>query len=73
MKKTPWFKGETKPIHIGVYETKHPLLPTSTTYQHWNGNKWGRYRRSPELAQEAQMYPSDYQRQPWRGLAKKPK
>lgn len=72
MKKTAWFKGHTKPVHLGVYETKNPVALSRVVYQHWDGHMWGKYMPSPLSAWKLREEPSSYQDQPWRGLAKKP-
>lgn len=72
MKKTSWFTGRIKPVHTGVYETKHPGILSLTVYQYWDGENWGYYMPSPEAAWRARTKRSRYQELPWRGLAQKP-
>lgn len=72
MKKTSWFPARIKPVHAGVYETKHPGIQSRSVYQHWDGEQWGYYQPSPEAAWAFRRSRSSYQERPWRGLAQKP-
>lgn len=74
---TPWFRGDTQPLRIGVYERRKPErlvvfgLP-ETVYSYWNGSWWGRYGSTPDNAFERRGHMSGMQCQPWRGLSEKP-
>jgi hypothetical protein len=70
MKKTPWFPGTAKPVHVGVYERTYPLWQ-SVYYARWDGKRWYCFCHSPAEAARDKV-PSDYQKLPWRGLAEKP-
>jgi len=72
MKKTPWFPGSVKPVHVGVYETKGPFLPEGW-YRKWDGKRWYVGDRIPAVAaQEIVPTHQNAVKLPWRGLAEKP-
>jgi hypothetical protein len=67
MKKTKWYPGDVKPVHVGVYETAP--MHGIRFYQFWNGKSWGYASQSPDGADEwADVY-SRHQSDCWRGLA----
>lgn len=67
---TDCFPAEVKPVHVGVYQTD--AMGEFDTYQYWNGDFWGRYKPTPEKADEAGDRPSSVQSPRWRGLAENP-
>lgn len=69
---TPWFERGVKPRWVGVYETD-ANLPTTITYQHWNGKFWGMFTTTPQRAVCGDYRNIQSQHNPkWRGLAKQP-
>jgi hypothetical protein len=69
--RTLWYPGDMKPSKIGVYEvvsSKH-----EKGYKFWNGDFWGLWSLSPEMAKDSRWEKSVWQDHPWRGLAKEPK
>lgn len=75
---TPWFPGDVKPVHIGVYQRDFGGVG-NRKYAYWDGKHWRWSNNTPEGAAEwapildpglgvcspAQSYPSIR----WRGLA----
>lgn len=41
-KKTEWFDGTVKPVHVGRYEAKDPKMPNwpFAEFANWDGKKW---------------------------------
>lgn len=68
LKKTDWFPGDVKPVHVGMYERQYPDgFDKSDARDFWNGKKWCYgYHGLPTLAVAVN------QSRPWRGLAEKP-
>jgi hypothetical protein len=66
MKKTGWYPGNVKPVHVGVYET----APRNNFrfFQFWNGEYWGCSKLTPRGAHESRDVRSSHQRDAWRGL-----
>jgi hypothetical protein len=70
---TQWFVAGEKPAHVGPYEKDWRAAGiTRPIYQFWNGFAWCRGCRSAEEAAE-ELRVSEYQTDPWRGLAEQPK
>lgn len=72
MKKTPWFPGTVKPVHVGVYERKYPVFKGHIVLMsYWNGYSWclGGTDAYTAFLYRQVMVDSEH---PWRGLAKKP-
>lgn len=67
LKLTPWFPGDVKPVHVGVYETDR-----IGRFQYWNGKSWGYYMPSAEAAERVKASFSARQQPEWRGLSEKP-
>jgi hypothetical protein len=40
MNLTDWFPETVKPVHVGVYETKHQNGTGATFWRYWNGRLW---------------------------------
>jgi hypothetical protein len=68
---TPWFPGDVKPAHPGVYQRHYPS--GDTWYARWDGKKWHTFWGSVALAARDSCSVSGFQRLPWRGLAHPPK
>ncbi len=68
MRLTPWFPGDVKPVHVGVYERRMKFT-TDVYYSRWDGEKWGSLRRTVTEANTV-LRVSDYQNMPWRGVKK---
>ncbi len=69
---TPFFPEGTKPVRKGVYKTRH-RAGDYEFFQHWNGEFWGYYSKSPKKALRERDGHSVCQRPEWCGLAQKPK
>lgn len=67
MKKTEWFLGQVKPVHIGVYEVQNPIK-TDFRWSYWNGNFWGLLAPDKEAAVCLHCHARYNQEAPWRGL-----
>lgn len=79
-KLTRWFSPKEKPVHIGVYQTDAKVYPGYVIgrkdhigYQHWNGKHWGLFSNSKEDAVRQAHVKSNFQKNYFRGLAKKSK
>ena len=68
MKLTPWFPGDVKPVHIGVYERRLKFRP-GVYYSQWDGEKWYYLRDTVDKAAIQSVY-SAHQNLPWRGVEK---
>lgn len=66
MKRTQWFDANTKPVHVGVYETT--LYGMAPLYQHWNGKRWGWEAENPRSAALLADMKASAQHLEWRGL-----
>lgn len=75
MKLSQWHDADTKPVHVGVYETDASsyLHHSKKCFQHWNGQFWGLYSFYEQLAERVSYKNknSKYQHVKWRGLAEK--
>lgn len=73
-KLTEWFPANVKPVHVGVYETKSPVLGDDPGwYCFWNGVDFCRAYPTPRHAVERGFgTTSQYQNREWRGLAEEP-
>ncbi len=72
-KLTPWFPIETKPVHIGVYETKYHLFEDewSHGFSYWNGEKWSNNSCGVKSVKK-NWTEGAIQEKKWRGLLEKP-
>lgn len=71
MKKTPWFDGAVKPVHVGVYERRIPHT-SNTAYWRWDGKQWSFGGHDvPSLTFKTHR-PAFNQSLPWRGIVKEP-
>jgi hypothetical protein len=66
MKKTKWYPGNVKPVHVGVYETA-PRYGRQF-FQFWDGKRWGFAAETVERAFEWRTVSSAHQFDDWRGL-----
>ena len=70
---TPWFGGNVKPVHVGVYQKK--LKGTDgPVFAYWDGSRWSAFvgpRDTPDDAMKLRNSLSAYQDVPWRGLMQK--
>lgn len=64
-KKTRWFPGDIKPVHVGVYQNNRGW------FKLWDGECWGFAHYSPKAAERGGTYRWAVQNPTWRGLAKK--
>lgn len=62
---TPWFPGDVKPVHVGMYERD---FGWGHAYSYWNGEFWGQYCRTVSVAYASRGKVSFHQQVPWRGL-----
>ena len=69
-KMTPWFDGDVRPVHVGMYLRKYL---DAVLFCRWNGRQWflGYDGKNFDWAQKTK-YTSHYQCLPWRGLSKEP-
>lgn len=65
MKRTPWFDGSVKPVHVGVYQRSDDGC---VWFSHWNGSFWGCMADTRRRALFEALQPSYKQNLPWRGL-----
>lgn len=68
MKFTDWFNGKVLPVRVGIYERK--LLTIRRSFSYWNGKKWSCCFDTPKDAFTFKTVISNYQKLPWRGMAK---
>lgn len=76
MKLTGWFSENTKPVHIGVYRTRHYLYDNkyASGYSYWNGEKWSNCMSSVKDAYSRFKWTERaIQEKEWHGLAEQPK
>lgn len=66
-KKTGWFSGDVKPVHVGVYERDSRLR-----WSYWNGREFCSGATTRAAAYANRRLRSLFQRRPWRGLATPP-
>ena len=67
MKLSQWFDGgKFVPAHVGVYECRDGL------YRFWNGEFWGAYGRTVDIAAIWSHVKSFQQNLYWRGLSENP-
>lgn len=68
MKKTKWFPASEKPVSVGWYECKSPLIGTSAiVLRWWDGKNW---RASPKSV--ISLF-SLHKKDKWRGLTEEAK
>lgn len=61
---TQWFPAATKPVHVGYYDTRVPIIGEMVMY--WDGFEWRASAISPRNPMTA------YRQREWRGLATSP-
>lgn len=69
-KLTPWFAGEVKPVHVGIYKRRMPI--GSLVYSQWDGARWLLGGTTIAIAVRVSDCRSMVQSIPWRGLAANP-
>jgi len=70
-KRTPWFSGDQKPVHIGIYERGIDGTPFPHPFYVWDGQEWvGMGGTTPQTV--VGRNPSIWQSIAWRGLADNP-
>jgi hypothetical protein len=69
MKRTLWYPGNIKPVHVGAYE--RITIDKHRGYSWWNGSFWGLICGSTFNANLNCDFLSKYQTLPWRGLEEK--
>lgn len=68
MNRTPWFPGDIKPAHVGVYERQYNQAIGFTL---WDGKAWKVGGAStPDGADTPHAGESTFQELPWRGIAR---
>jgi hypothetical protein len=74
-KMTPWFGGDVKPIHVGVYEKRphddREIHNYSRLFSRWDGREWKTVCGEAHFA-DICIGRSFYQKYEWRGLADRP-
>lgn len=70
-KLTKWFEPGTKPVRVGVYQTK--FFSDDIGYSYWNGKEWCWQKDTLAEASKNRVTFGSFQKKPWRGLAEKPK
>ncbi len=65
MKKTGIYKGNQKPVRVGVYEREYPGGDWEFC---WWDNGWGHPSPLVDWAKSLRRMPSEYQQLPWRGV-----
>lgn len=76
MKLTGWFSENTKPVHIGVYKTRHHHFGNEwrDAYSYWNGKEWSNSQPTVNDAHFVRTWTEGaIQEKKWRGLAEQPK
>lgn len=63
---TPWFPGDVKPVHVGVYP--RDIGGWGISYSYWNGKFWELWGLTVNDAFANCLMKSLYQNEPWRGL-----
>jgi hypothetical protein len=66
-KMTRWFPVETKPVHVGVYETD---LAGYLGYSYWNGKYWSDTSYKLDMERSTKGRPG-MQNKEWRGFKEK--
>jgi len=70
MKRTGWYRGDQKPVRVGVYERKYSV---GVGYCFYCRGLFSMSATTPQKAYTLRVVPSAVQDLPWRGLAKEPK
>ena len=68
-KVTGWYRGDQKPVRVGVYERMYPNGLICCCW--WNGKHFSFGYANPDLALAAHRLRSGYQSLPWRGITSK--
>lgn len=73
MNLTPWFPGDTKPTHRGVYQRQYTYGKTpSVQFCYWSGKGWAMGEHTVEQAERHRdaFMVAPRQSLPWRGVLK---
>jgi hypothetical protein len=68
MKLTGWYRGNQKPVRVGVYERDYGSVVSS--YCFWDGRKFSMGFYTLKKAEDFCGWESNEQNLPWRGVAK---
>jgi hypothetical protein len=69
MKLTPWYRGDQKPVRVGVYKRRYPA--GTNWYCWWDGKAFSNGCETAHEAKECKDWGySLLQSLPWRGVAK---
>jgi hypothetical protein len=69
-KLTPWFPGDVKPVHEGVYLVE---VQGHLRFSKWTGSNWNYLSSDKDVAACATSISGYTQARKWRGLAQEPK
>lgn len=73
MKRTPWFKGNVRPVRAGPYERNYgSSKDLNVGMCYWNGKWWSWSQENAVDAPDWMTTKSAAQDKPWRGLAEAP-
>ena len=67
MKKTPWFRGDQKPVRVGYYQRDYGGDGVGLDF--WNGVEWGLWMSVAPFTEFLWTRLSE-QNLPWRGVLK---
>lgn len=67
---TPWFPGDVKPAHPGVYQR---FFPHRAMFAEWTGCQWLLASSSPRAAKRRKLASGQQDTVRWRGLVRNPK
>jgi hypothetical protein len=71
---TDWYPADVKPVRVGVYETKSPVLAGDPGwYAYWNGDAWSWGFLSKYSAYLKRKERGKFQNRQWRGLTEQAK
>ena len=70
-KLSPWHSGDTKPVHVGIYQIKG-FNDELTEYSVWENGKWYLANTKQEMAEifHKHNHVSWIQNKKWRGIVK---
>lgn len=70
--RTGWYPASIKPVRVGVYQ-RDMQDSGNGEYSFWDGESWGGWGNSIEIAARNAGSKSSVQDANWRGLAQEPK
>lgn len=68
---TDWYPPTIEPLRVGVYQ-RDMQGSGNGEYSYWNGDFWGGWAATVDIAEKNKFDPSSVQDADWRGLARKP-